>query len=77
MQAKTEILEVERASSTTFKAPPPYWTPQKEDLEIVEIQRDAEEWQRIEKHMAETIVSASIYLGLIYSFRFFLLFIYV
>ena len=60
MQAKTEILEVERASSTTFKAPPPYWTPQKEDLEIVDIQRDAEEWQRIEKHMAETIVSASI-----------------
>ena len=60
VQAKTEILEIERALSANFKAPPSYWTPQKEDSEMIEIACDAEEWQKIAKRMAETIASASI-----------------
>ena len=60
VQAKTEILEVERASSTIFKAPPTSWTPQKEEMEIVEIVRGTDEWQTIEKRMAETMATVSI-----------------
>ena len=60
VQAKTEILEIERALSANFKAPPSYWTPQKEDSEMIEIACDAEEWQKIAKRMAETITTASI-----------------
>ena len=60
VQAKTEILEVERASSTIFKAPPTSWTQQKEETEVVEIVRGTEEWQTIEKRMAETMATVSI-----------------
>ena len=61
VQAKTEILEVERASSSSFKAPPTYWTAQKEEMAVVEIVRGTEEWQTIKKRMAATMATVSIF----------------
>jgi hypothetical protein len=60
VQAKTAIFEIERTSSAIFKAPPPYWDSQKEDLELRDIGSGAEEWTKIEKRFAETIATVKI-----------------
>jgi len=60
VHAKTEILELERVSGATFKAPPPHWDPQKSDLEIIEVVKSSAEWVKIENQIKETIPAAKI-----------------
>jgi len=61
VQAKTDILELERTSSTTFRTPPSYWDPQKENLEVKDVPKVSEMWNQIEKRMKETIASVQIH----------------